>query len=61
MTSSKKQPVGQEFGVFSRGEGADTQTVTAYTVEDAVRYRFDGWQEVAPAAPENQPEQTDTK
>lgn len=53
-TRSKKDTDGQdtdgrEFGVFQK----DDARVTAWTVEDAVRYRFDGWEEIVPASPEN--------
>lgn len=48
-----KKNDGQAFGVFER----DGVQVVAASVDDAVRYRFDGWTEVAPAAKENQPEQ----
>lgn len=40
------------FGVFKK----DDQQVVAWSIDEAVRYRFDGWEEVAPALPENQPE-----
>lgn len=48
-TSKNKSSDGQGFGVFTRGE----QEVTAWSAEEAVRYRFEGWQETQPAAAEN--------
>lgn len=44
-----KKNDGQAFGVFEK----DGNTVTAENVAVAVRLRFEGWREVAPAAPEN--------
>lgn len=54
-SSSKKKDDGQGFGVFQKGE--DGPTVVASTIQEAVYYRYEGWQEVAPAAAENQLEQ----
>lgn len=50
-SSSKKKDDGQGFGVFRKGD--DGPTVIAYTVQEAVSYRFEGWQEIAPASAEN--------
>lgn len=49
--TGKKQPEGQAFGVFKK----DDREVIANSVDEAVYYRFNGWQEVAPASPDNQP------
>lgn len=53
MTSSKKNE-GVEHGVFEK----NGQTFIALSLDDAVRLRFDGWEEVQPAAPENLPPET---
>lgn len=55
MTTKKSD--GVEYGAFRK----DGQTVVALTVDDAVRYQFDGWEQVQPPAPENQPPEPDTQ
>lgn len=45
---------GIAFGQFTHPEDKK-RTVIAYSLDDAVAYRFNGWQEVKPAAAENQP------
>ena len=50
---------GVEFGRFKAPDGSPSEgrEVVAYSQEEAVTYRFNGWIEVQPPAAENQPDQ----